>query len=172
MGGAGAGGIGGSHRTLLGIYLNDHLLAVTAGVELSRRAARANCGTAVGEAVERLAAEIAKDRAELLDMMRALGIPIRHYKVLAGWVGEKLGRLKPNGHIVDRSPLSTLIELETMHLIVEGNGWRVLQQVADFDARLDRERLEGLPNRARQQADTLEALRIGIGSAREIFAAA
>lgn len=59
-----------------------------------------------------------------------------------------------------------------MHLIVEGNGWRVLQQVADFDARLDRERLEGLPNRARQQADTLEALRIGIGSAREIFAAA
>src|SRR5512144_200286 len=116
--------------------------------------------------------EIAKDRAELLDMMRALGIPIRHYKVLAGWVGEQLGRLKPNGHIVDRSPLSTLIELETMHLIVEGNGWRVLQQVADFDARLDRERLEGLPNRARQQADTLEALRIGIGSAREIFAAA
>ena len=52
----------------------------------------------------RLAAEIAEDRAALLDMMSALGVPVRSYKVRAAWIGEKAARLKLNGYLLARSP--------------------------------------------------------------------
>jgi len=39
--------------------------------------------------VQRLAAEVAQDRAALEDIMGALGIPVRGYKVYVAWIGEK-----------------------------------------------------------------------------------
>lgn len=80
-----------------------------------------------------------------------------------------MGRLKPNGRLFSRSPLSTLLELETMCLGVEGKaaGWRTLKFVADHDPRLDDELLEELLARAQRQADTLEELRIR--AAKDLF---
>ena len=46
--------------------------------------------------------------------MAALGIPIRAYKVYAAWIGEKAARLKLNGYLLARSPLSSLEELECL----------------------------------------------------------
>lgn len=45
----------------------------------------------------------------------------------AGWLAEKAGRLKLNGRPLRRSPLSGLVELEMMHLAVEGEQacWRI-----------------------------------------------
>jgi hypothetical protein len=146
---------------LLGIYLNDHLAGATGGVELARRAAGAHRGSDIGGALERLTAEIVEDRAALLDMAAALGVPVRHYKVYAAWVAEKVGRLKFNGHVLRRSALSTVIELEVLRLAVEGKaaGWRTLREVAEHDGRLDAGRLDRLLARARRQADILEELR-------------
>jgi hypothetical protein len=62
--------------------------------------------------VQRLAAEVGQDRAALEDIMGALGIPVRAYKVYAAWIGEKAARLKLNGYLLTRSPLSGLEELE------------------------------------------------------------
>jgi hypothetical protein len=91
-------------------------------------------------------------------------VPIRHYKVAAGWFADNTGRLKPNRHLLRRSPLSDLLELEMLRLGVEGKaaGWQTLQTVADTDPGpgLDRGRLDELLRRARAQADTLEKLRI------------
>ncbi len=80
----------------------------------------------------------------------------------AGWIGEKVGRLKFNGHLLTRSPLSGLEELELLRLGVEGKaaGWRTLRALADTDKRLDASRLDGLIGRARQQGELLEQLRI------------
>lgn len=154
---------------LLGIYLNDHLAGATGGLDLVRRAAGSHRGTTTGQALERYAAEIAEDREALLDMMRALDVPVRRYKVIAGWAGEKLGRLKPNGKLLERSPLSSLVELEALHLGVEGkvSGWRTLRAVAEHDSRLDVKRLEVLLSRASEQADNLEELRTR--TAEELF---
>jgi hypothetical protein len=58
--------------------------------------------------LQRLAAEVAQDRDELEAIMAALGIPVRAYKVYAAWIGEKAARLKLNGHLLTRSPLSSL----------------------------------------------------------------
>ena len=54
--------------------------------------------------------------------MKTLGIAPRTYKVYAGWIGERAGRLKLNGHLLSRSPLSSLEELELLRLAVEGKA--------------------------------------------------
>jgi hypothetical protein len=78
-------GIRQAEPALLGIYLNDHLAGATGGVELARRMAGSHDdgrGT-----LQHLAAEVAQDRAALLGVMGVLGIPVRGYKVWAGWIG-------------------------------------------------------------------------------------
>jgi hypothetical protein len=147
-----------SGHDLLGIYLNDHLAGATGGLELARRVA----GSHRDSALQRLAAEVAQDRAALQDIMGALSIPVRSYKVYAAWIGEKAARLKLNGHLLARSPLSGLEELEMLRLGVEGKaaGWRTLRVLAETDKRLDPGRLDELIARARRQADLLEELRV------------
>lgn len=78
------------------------------------------------------------------------------------WIAEKAGRLKFNGRLLARSPLSDLEELEMLRLSVEGKaaGWRTLRTLAGMDTRLDPGRLDELIARAGQQADLLEGLRI------------
>ena len=151
-----------SGYSLLGIYLNDHLAGATGGLELARRVAGSPRGPAAGGALQGLAAEVAQDRAALADIMNALGIPVRAYKVYAAWVGEKAARLKLNGYLLTRSPLSRLEELEMLRLGVEGKaaGWRTLRVLAETDKRLDPRRLDELIARARRQAELLEELRV------------
>lgn len=151
-----------SRHGMLGIYLNDHLAGATAGSELARRMARSHQEREEAAILKRLAAEIARDRTALLDIMTALGIPVRAYKVGVAWIGEKAGRLKFNGRILSRSPVSDLEELELLRLGVEGKaaGWRTLRTLAGTDVRLDAERLDELISRASSQADQLEELRL------------
>jgi hypothetical protein len=154
---------GQSQVSMLGIYLNDHLAGATAGTELAHRMARSHRDGKNGATLRRLAAEIAQDRTALLDIMTALGVKVRRYKVSAAWIGEKVGRLKFNGRLLTRSPLSDLEELEMLRLGVEGKaaGWRTLRTLADTDTRLDPARLDELISRARRQADLPEDLRAG-----------
>lgn len=105
--------------TLLGIYLNDHLAGATGGLELFRRATGAARGARRAE-LEQLTDQVGQDRQSLLAMMRGLGVPVRRYKVVTAWVLEKAGRLKTNGHLLSRSPLSDLVELEALVLGVQG----------------------------------------------------
>jgi hypothetical protein len=155
--------IGRAGGGLLGIYLNDHLAGATGGAELARRVAAARRQEEAGDALWRFAADVATDRAALLEIMAALGVPVRAYKVCAGWIGEKAGRLKLNGRLLSRSPLSSLEELEMMRLGVTGKaaGWRTLRLLADSDPRLDRDRLDELIARADTQVELLEGLRVG-----------
>jgi predicted DNA-binding ribbon-helix-helix protein len=147
---------------LLGIYLNDHLAGAVAGSSLARRLAGAERNWTAGDVLQRLADEIDEDRETLLKLMSALDVPVRHYKVLAAAVAERVTRLKPNGQMVGRSPLSRVIELEAMRLGVEGKaaGWRTLRTRAETDARLDAAQIDALISRAQRQIDQLERLRV------------
>ncbi len=152
-------------RDLLGVYLNDHLAGATLGVSLARRmAASAQQGSERRTALSDLATEITHDRLALLRIMTALGVQVRRYKVLAAWAGEKAGRLKLNGHLLTRSPLSDLEETEILRLGVEGKaaGWRTLRMLAERDSRLDPRRLDELLTRADHQLGVLETLRSAI----------
>jgi hypothetical protein len=157
---------------LLGIYLNDHLAGATGGTQLARRAAGGAGGTAASGALRRFAAEVAQDRATLLQVMLALGIPVRRYKVYAAWIGEKAGRLKFNGHLTSRSPLSSLEELEMLRLGVEGKaaGWRTLRVLAGQDPPQDPGQQDELNAPAHRQSGLLEELRVR--AAADVIAAA
>jgi hypothetical protein len=155
-------GPGQTGRRVLGIYLNDHLAGATAGAELAHRMTRTHRARGQSGELKGLAVEVARDRAALIGMMKTLGVPVRAYKVCAAWVGEKAGRMKFNGRLLARSPLSDLEELELMRLGVEGKaaGWRTLRAAADTDKRLDSGHLDELISRARRQAELLEELRV------------
>ena len=143
--------------SLLGIYLNDHLMGATAGVELFRRATGARPELAA------LTQEVEEDRAALLTLMHSVGVREDPLKMAAGWAGEKLGRLKLNGSIISRSPLSDVVELESLTLGVMGklNGWRLLKGLGD--PRFDSAELDRLIARAQRQVEQLDAMRIEAG---------
>ncbi|MCG0290847.1 hypothetical protein [Streptomyces sp. PSAA01] len=148
---------------MLGIYLNDHLAGATAGMELARRTAREHRRSPFGGELEDLAVQIMEDRAALLSLMADLEVPVRRYKVYGGWLGEKAARLKPNGRLQRRAGLSSVVELESLRIGVEGKAmlWHSLLAATGEDTRLDTDRLTELLNRARRQSELLESLHDG-----------
>jgi hypothetical protein len=91
--------------------------------------------------------------------------------VAMGWATEKLGRLKLNGEIRDRSPLSPLVELEGMSLGIEGKRslWVALAETEAVGGRIGSERLRELIARAERQRSAIEQQRIA--AARRAFGA-
>lgn len=144
----------------LSVYLNDHLAGATGGLELARRLARTQEGERARE-LHRLADEIAEDRSNLVEVMRKLHVPTQMYKVAGGWLSEKVARAKLGGRVWARSPLSTVLELETMMLGVEGKAaaWRALRVMAERDNRVDAGQMDYLLSRAERQTAALEKMR-------------
>ncbi|MFF7590423.1 hypothetical protein ACFZCK_23330 [Kitasatospora purpeofusca] len=151
----------------LHIYLNDHLTGAFGGAALADRMARTQPAGPRARDMRQLAREIEQDRDDLVRIMTRLGVPVRRYRTWLGLAGERLGRLKPNGTVVHRSPLSDLVELETLRTGVEGKAalWRALRAVADTDQRLDRSELERLSERAAEQARTLNGWHRAVSTA-------
>ncbi|MEU6293808.1 hypothetical protein [Streptomyces erythrochromogenes] len=156
--------------TFLAIYLNDHLTGANGGVELLRRAARAHRGGTLGSSLESLAEQVAQDRASLRTLMADLDVPVMRTSAALGRLAERVGRLKPNGRILSRSPLSDVLELEALRMGVEGKAacWRSLRSLARTDPRIDTSLIEELIRRAEQQMRALEAMRSACAS--QLFA--
>lgn len=156
-----------SPEELLGIYLNDHLTGASVGVELARRSAKGQLAAHRRAELSLLAEEVEEDRGSLVRLMTSLGVPVQKHRVAAGWAVEKLGRLKPNGTWVHRSPLSDVIELESLRLGVEGKLclWRLLRQLANTDTQISVVDLDDLEQRASAQIEMLEAMRREAGEA-------
>lgn len=115
----------------LSIYLNDHLAGATTGVELARRVAGSNRDRPeLSEPLEGVRAEIEADRQTLELLMDRLAVRRSLVKPPAGWLAEKLGRLKLNGRLRGYSPLSRVVELEGLCIGISGKIelWRALEQ--------------------------------------------
>lgn len=154
----------------LGIYLNDHFAGSTAGVELAKRA----CGnstdpdrTAMWESVS---TEVVEDREVLREMMDRLGVSRNPLKAAISRVGEKLGRLKPNGQVTGPSEIGQFVEMEMMLLGVTGKLalWRALR-MAD-EPRLRSFDFPKLIERAESQRDRLDEHRMMLGP--QVFSSA
>lgn len=146
---------------LLAIYLNDHLGGATAGVELAKRALRANRGSELGTFLEGLVAELEEDRRTLRSVIAHLGIPESRVKPALGLVAERLGRLKLNGQLRGYSPLSRVLELEGLAMGIEGKAslWRNLRETPVAE-RLGEVDLDELVARAERQQAGLEPHRL------------
>ena len=146
----------------LPIYLNDHYAGSTLGVELAKRAAKNSADNAeFGPPLATLATEIDEDRDALKRIMGRLDVSEDRIKASIFWLGEKVGRLKPNGELLHFSPLSRVVELEGLITGVGGklSLWRTLLELAEREDRLDAGELDVLAGRAEDQLLRLHALR-------------
>jgi hypothetical protein len=130
------------------------------GVELARRTRSSNRDDAdFGPPLAALCEEIEADRRTLEQAMEALGVARGRVKPAAGWLGEKLGRLKLNGQLTGYSPLSRLVELEGLQMGVTGKlqMWEALARTVGS---LQTFSFEDLAARAKSQRQTLVKLQL------------
>jgi hypothetical protein len=144
----------------LPIYLNDHLTASTFALEVARRAANANRDSELGDFLAGLRGEITADRQALEEIMSALGISRDQLKRPVGWIAEKVSRLKLNGELLRRSPLSQTVELELLSLGIEGKRLMWLALAETHGDRIGADRLATLVARAEEQRAGVERHRL------------
>jgi hypothetical protein len=145
----------------LTLYLQDHVMAATGGLHLTRRARDSQEGrdAELHEFFVGFERELVEERDRLLEALALLGSGPNPAKTLAATVGERLGRLKPNRHLTTRSPYSDLVELELLTIAVQGKraGWVALQERAHPKlASID---LDRLVRQAEEQWERIEELR-------------
>ena len=113
----------------LSIFLRNHEAAARAGLDLIRRAAKGQRRRPWSDQLAVLANDAEADLLALQRLMRSLGVAPDPLLGAALRLGERAGRLKPNGHLVRRAPLSDLVEVEgtLQALQLKAAGWRALQ---------------------------------------------
>jgi hypothetical protein len=145
--------------TPLAIYLRNHEAAAQAGLDLARRTASSQGKRDYAVELSALVLEIRADLDTLRELMRRFGVQPDPALGLLLRVGERLGRLKPNGHLLHRAPLSDLIEIEGMLDAVRAKaaGWQALAAREDNEPEVVRQ-LADLLDRADSQVERLSAI--------------
>ncbi|GAB3593671.1 hypothetical protein CFAEC_00175 [Corynebacterium faecale] len=120
-------------RDLLQLYMSDHLTGATAGVGRINRMANDFVDTPMFGRLGRLVDEISAERDFLERLINDLGLQQKPHRQAAAWVGERVARIKSDGRILDRSPMTMLLETELMRGAVTGKlgGWEVLLEHAE-----------------------------------------
>ncbi|MGQ0715771.1 MAG: hypothetical protein ACT4NP_00415 [Pseudonocardiales bacterium] len=143
-------------------YLNDHLAGANTGTELANKISSEYEKTTFGPFLAELAREIEQDKATLEGLMQRLGIALSPSKQVAGWITEKITRLKMSETMTGGEDLKCLLEFETLSLGIEGklSMWRSLIEVSDSHAELAAIDLASLAKRAETQRSSLEGYRL------------
>ncbi|SDK79266.1 hypothetical protein SAMN04487916_10387 [Arthrobacter sp. ov407] len=144
-------------KKLFGLYLSDHLAGATAGQGRIERMARDFTDTPFHAELSALATQIREEREYVRGLVGDFGLPRRTPRRAAAWVAERAGRLKLNGRVVNRSPMTLVLESEVMRSAVMGKLglWQTLQDLSG-DLGLDGARFDGLATKAREQIATLD----------------
>ncbi|MFE6510074.1 hypothetical protein ACFVDI_14950 [Nocardioides sp. NPDC057767] len=152
---------------MLHSYLQHHWAGSSAGAALFRRVGRSHSDPYVAARVRRLSTEVNDDREALRQIIVATGAAPSGVAATTGRAVELAGRLKPNGRVVRRSPLSDLLELEALRDAVFGKraGWQLLRAISEEDVRLDPQQLDELVRRADDQLSRLEDLHLRVARA-------
>jgi len=151
----------GENGRYLAIYLNDHLAGAALGVELARRLRSSNQGDPeFGEPLARICGEIEADRETLIRLADRLGVKRDQIKPALAKLAERLGRLKPNGHLRTYSPLSRVLELEVLASGIGGKMqlWNALEE--SFGDSLESFDFHALAERADRQGQEVEDLHL------------
>lgn len=119
-------------KKLLGLYLSDHLTGATAGLGRIERMAGDFTDTPFRAELTALAAEIRRERDMLRGVIHDLGIRQRPHRQAAAWLAERAGRLKLNGRLLSRSPMTLVLESELMRaaVLAKIGGWQTLEELA------------------------------------------
>ncbi|WP_427172774.1 hypothetical protein [Arthrobacter sp. 92] len=142
---------------LFGLYLSDHLTGATAGLARIDRMSDDFTDTPVHAELARIGSEIRGERSLLRALIHDLGLRQRPYRQAASWLLERVGRLKLNGRIFNRSPLTLVLEAELMRSAIMGKFglWQTLEDRA-AEIGLDPARFADLARQAQDQLAALE----------------
>ncbi len=142
---------------LLGLYLSDHLTGATAGVGRIERMAQDFTDTPVHAELAAVASAIREERELLRQLIDDLGVRRRPHRQAAAWLAEHAGRLKLNGRLLSRSPMTMVLESELMRaaILAKIGGWQTLEELAP-ELGLEPARFAGLAADARKQIETLD----------------
>ena len=148
-------------------YLNDHLAGSAAGVELASKLRDNNQGTELGRAMVALHHDISEDRDTLESLLGQLELNRHAVKEAAGWMLEKVSRLRLNPALTGSTELTQLMETEALSLGIEGKlaMWLALKEAAAADPRLAGTDYDRLIERARGQRGALEPHRLAAAAA-------
>ena len=121
--------------------------------------ARENVSTPFSAELDRLADEIADDRAKLDAVLQSLDVEPSRLKIGLARAAERGSRLKLNGRLLGYSPLSRVLELETLGsgILAKRGLWSALAQTTD--AKTAEADFPQLIDRANAQLAVVEQLR-------------
>lgn len=146
----------------LDVYLNDHLAASAAAVELVERLRDNNEGTPLAAYMDVLGREIEADRTTLMEVMERLDVAPSKPKQVVGKAIETLSRFRLSDRVTGDPDVTRLMETETLSLGIEGKLglWRALSQVISTRPALTAFDLPRLMSRAIEQRTGLEPYRL------------
>jgi hypothetical protein len=155
----------------LATYLNDHLAGSVGALDLLDHLARESDGGEEVSLFRALHQEIAAEQAQLRELLRELGGEESGVRKAAGWVAEKVTRLKLRWDDPGDDGLRRCEALEALALGITGklSLWRALAAVGDGIPALQGLDLALLQRRSEDQYAAVERRRLA--AAREAFTA-
>lgn len=151
---------------VLTTYLNDHLAGSVAALELLDHLITLKPGDG-HEQLRTLRVEIEEDQQVLQQLLRRLGEKESQVRKAAAWLTEKLGRAKLRFDDPGDGNLQFLEALEALGLGIQGklSLWRALATVTGKVPQLGTMDFQGLEQRAVDQFERVDALRLGAARA-------
>jgi hypothetical protein len=146
----------GVDRTLLRTYLNDHLTGATGMLQRLEHMRDSYRDLPIHDEVAQLTQDVREERSRLAEIIETLGLTRSRPKEALARAGEVAGRLKLNGRLFSRSPMSPVLELELLQSGVSGKSglWRTLGTHAG-QLGLDATEFQHLEHQALEQVETL-----------------
>jgi hypothetical protein len=146
----------------LAIYLNDHLAGAEGALELLGHLEAAYAGTAIGDLLSQLRADIDTDRQELERHMERLGIPLSTTRKVAGWLAEKAAYLKLAIDDKTSGAMRLFEGLEGLAIGIHGKWslWQALAATQQDVPALQGIDYDRLAQRAEEQRSRVEVIRL------------
>ena len=141
----------------LATYLNDHLMGADAAIEVVDQFITE--APDLQSFLTELKADIEADREEVLKLMKHLDIAQSRLRKAGGWFAEQVAEAK---FAMEDESLRRLERLEALALGIQGklSLWQALDAASNLDAQLSDLDYGRLSQRACDQRDRVEALRI------------
>ena len=114
---------------LVQIYLSDHLTGASGVISRVGWMVERYAGTSAEPVLLRLLEELRQERRVVRGLAEHLGLRLSPWKPVAAVAAERAGRLKVNGRLTSKSPLSLHLELEALRSGISGKRslWATLE---------------------------------------------
>jgi len=146
----------------LGTYLHDHLAGAAHAISLVEFMRDRYESEELGQFAAWLLVEIEADRTVLRQLAERAGAGGHTVKELAGWMSEKVSRLKLRHDANDGLGLFETLEFLEVGIHGKSELWRALAAVRAADPRLEGIDFEHLTNRAERQRAEVERRRLQV----------